>query len=252
MLKCRRKICINDKDLKLIEYLYLNKIAKPNQINRDVLGVVSKTNVNRRLKRLFDNRLIEKHSIVVNSFPILAYSLSQQGFNKFILNSGKNSLVKQYKSNSILHDLNLVDIQNRFLSFKGVKSYYTENLLRSKSDLSRTIYSDILDGVNCDAVIEIITTLGSELVPVEYEINLKYAQRYNNLFLDYYLNQKIKAVFYIIQNEEILNKIEKIAKENGKNFSPKLYFTTFKKFMDANQNVIFSNINEKQIILKKI
>ena len=139
MTKKQIKVVLSPTDHGLFNYLFLHKIAKPQQINRDVLGTVSKTSLYRRLRRLQKGGYIESVSHYPSRRPIQLFSLANKGIRTYIGNDNSDHLRMQFRSNSIIHDAQLVDIKFKFTQFKMVKEYLTENEIRSNAERAQTM-----------------------------------------------------------------------------------------------------------------
>ncbi|MBF0299780.1 MAG: hypothetical protein HQK51_13730 [Oligoflexia bacterium] len=250
MYKTNRELTLDQRDMDLFEYLFSNKVALLHQINRDVFGNIPRVSMYRRLKRLDQNGFLAKQVFMLNSKPYQAISLSFNGFKKYLPKSEKGELRTQIHSDSITHDVQLLDIQNRFKRFEMVKEYFTENQIRSNADYGRIILRDILEEINCDGVVKIKYPKFESYVPIEYELSQKSGKRYADYLMEYYLNPKIFIVLYIAGSEELQKKLLAISKRVGEKFEPKIFFTTYDKFMADSETVTSTNHGGHQMILK--
>ncbi|MBF0362732.1 MAG: hypothetical protein HQK49_17065 [Oligoflexia bacterium] len=250
MYQKNKKNILNDKDRNLLEYLFMNKVALPKQINRDVFGKLSMPNVYRRLYRLTNAQFILHHYFTWNGDPYRAFSLTPQGFKTCVKGDDVSHIRKQLRSENVIHDIQLVDIQERFNRLTMVLEYHTENYLRSNCDHARIVLKEYLNNINSDALLKIKFSQSEHYVPLEYEREQKVAKRYENLFLDYYLNSKVPAVLYIAENEKVLKKMVEVATNVSSGFPPKIFFIPYDKLMANDQSVTFINHLGHQMQLK--
>ncbi|MBF0300313.1 MAG: hypothetical protein HQK51_16455 [Oligoflexia bacterium] len=144
----------------------MNKVALPNQINRDVFENLSMPNVYRRLQRLTDEQLVLHHYFTWERKPFRAFSLTPQGFKTFVGGDDANHIRKQLRSENVIHDVQLVDIQNRFKKLSMVLEYYPENYLRSNCDHARIVLKENLHNINSDALLKIRFSKDDHYVPL--------------------------------------------------------------------------------------
>lgn len=240
-------IHIRDIDQKLFNYLFLNKVATSEQIKRDIFESISHQAIYKRL-----NKLMKFGYITANYHKELngrlVYSLTTKTFNQYIDGKSYLSKTKQLLSNSILHDLDLVDIRCKLKRFKQVKDYYTENLLKSGlSSLDAKTLEDF-KGFQFDAIININRGSQIFLLPLEYERSLKFAARYLEYFKKLYARPEISAILYIGHNQKMLHKIQSYEKSMVQNAWPKVFYISLSDLLDHN-TVSFQNIKNEKITL---
>lgn len=246
--KKRSGIQIRDIEKKLFSYLFLNKVATSNQIQRDIYPNISHQALYKRL-----NLLIESSYLTANYHKELCgrlvYSLTKKSFEDFVIGKSSKEFREQLKSNSILHDLDLVDIRSKFKGFKMVDGYYTENLIRSGVELGNNESIKEFKNFNFDAIIKINKVDKNHILALEYERSIKYASRYQEYFKKVYSRQEISAILYICGNQKTLDKIQSLEKAMIQNHWPKVFYTSLNDIL-KNTAATFINLKNEKITLE--
>lgn len=241
-------IQIRDVEKKLFSYLFLNKVSISTQIQRDVFSDISHQALYKRL-----NLLIESGFLTANYHKELkgrlVYSLTKKSFAEFVTGDSSNDLRQQLQSNSILHDLDLVDIRSKLKTFKMVESYYSENLIRSGISLVENEALKEFKSFNFDAVVKINKDGKNHLLALEYERTLKFSTRYQDYFKKVYSRPDVSAILYICQNKKTQDKIQKLEKAMIQNHWPKVFYTSLNGIL-ANTTATFLNLKNEKITLE--
>jgi hypothetical protein len=244
-------ICLQDIDKKLFSYLYENKVALGEQINRDIYHYDRANSLNFRLRKLSGIGLIE-----IYRSPYLRtknlFSLTTKGFKEFI--APESEIRTELRSSKVLHDIDLVDIRNHFNHIAQLKTYYTENLLLSGTTFLNQDSLMNFETMRPDAVVELSFPSATYFVAIEYEAALKYHARYReNLFKKYYGEKGVPAILYICKTPEILARVSayerKFLTEDLGQEKAKFYYTTSDQLNQ--EKIIFENIQSKKLTLDK-
>lgn len=172
----------------------------------------------------------------------LAYSLTSKGMR--VVTSNIKNLIdgKRFKSNSINHDLKLVNVRNKFLSLATVKGYTTENQLQTYSSFNTEDDFSILRDMRVDAVIDIQDHGKPRLsLPIELEISVKSVSEYQKKIREIYYHKTIKYLFYVCNNKESERKIKKLELDFAKERTKKIFYITYDDFLSSKESVTFNN-----------
>ncbi len=149
---------------------------------------------------------------------------------------------KRFKSNSINHDLKLVNVRNKFLSLTTVKGYTTENQLQTYSSFNTEDDFSILRDMRVDAVIDIQDHGKPRLsLPIELEISVKSVSEYQKKIREIYYHKTIKYLFYVCNNKESERKIKKLELDFTKERTKKVFYITYDELLSSKESVTFSN-----------
>lgn len=246
--KKRIGIQIRDIEKKLFSYLFLNKVATSVQIQRDIFFKISHQALYKRL-----NLLIESGFLTANYHKELngrlVYSLTKKSFEEFVIGKTSNEFRQQLQSNSVLHDLDLVDIRSKLKTFKMVDSYYSENLIKSGIDLTESDALKEFKNFNFDAILKIKKDDKTHLLALEYERSLKFSSRYQDYFKKVYSRPEVSAILYICESQKALGKIQNFEKVMIKNHWPKVFYTSLNGIL-AKTPVTFINLKNEKITLE--
>jgi hypothetical protein len=192
-------------DLKLLHYLHSVKVSTYLRIKRDIYPDYHIGSVCNRIYRLEDNRLVKGscNRSIANGERVL--SLTERGFKGFVADGTERRT--ELTSDSVEHDLGLVDLRFCIRSLRKVICYHTENEMQTwrqhhDAELQR------ISKLNSDAVIAIHYSSGKLLIPIEYESTMKSPSRYKDIVRKYYGSSDVVIAAYFCKNQEILNRIK--------------------------------------------
>lgn len=229
------------KDIELFRYLHALKVAKISQIQRDLRYDSVKT-LYSRVSQLdaagyletYMHRRLGKQKLV---------SLAPKGFKEYF--STEDALRCELKSKSVMHDVTLVDIKNRFSQSEKIDVYHTENTLQTWLKFKRESETKPFVEHRCDAMVGVKVSTGLLFLAVEYEASEKAHHRYDNLFFKYYNDEEIPAVIYICESNERMKVLKEIERRGFGNIKPKVFYTTLERFMTSSELSFYAHNGDK-------
>lgn len=244
------RLILTRRDIEFFKYLHAVKVVTIKQANRDIFKRHHKTcylRLRKFLKRKFITA-INTDWKVDRSFTL---SLTNKGMK--IVNSSMKDLVdgKRFKSNSINHDLKLVDIRKIISDKKMVQEYYTENQIQTYSLFNSDDELSRFKRMRVDAVLGIQSS-GKEKVyiPLEYEISVKSISEYQKKMREIYFYKDLKYLFYVCQDTSSMNKIKRIEMEFAQNQRKKVLYTTYDELITQTKVVTFINQDNQSFKLE--
>lgn len=203
------------------------------------------------MSKLCRSGFIEKKSIFLNNSNQTYFEISPKGIDFIKHQLGGDVAFKNYKSDSLIHDLHLVDISNVFQSFSCVSNVFYESEIRSYSHESLDDELSSFLALRSDRVLELKVT-GSEgvLVALEYERTLKRFHRLVQKLKDYYLHEDIPAVFYICENKKNIKELIKADEKACDGERSKVYFCELEDVKRSHERVAFINKENKKMVFK--
>jgi hypothetical protein len=219
------------------------------QINRDIFKRDHST-CYKRIKKFTDLKLI---SFVPIDFTIdhsFSYTLTKKGMR--IVTSNHKGIIdgKRFKSNSINHDLKLVNVKNMFSQFKMVKSYVTENQIQTYKSYTIDEELKLFKELQIDALANIQDQGKPRIsVPIELEISTKSRTEYENKIRDIYYHKGIKFFFYICEDKITEDKIKKVEHGICPNGEKKIFYLSYEMLLSSVGSVKFMNQNNQTITL---
>lgn len=241
-------IRIREIEKKLFSYLFINKVATSLHLQRDIYPEISHQALYKRLNQLIKEGFLEAdYHRELNGR--LVYSLATKSLNDFLFAKSSKEFRRQLKSNSILHDLDLLDIRARLKEKASVKAYYSENLVQSGVELIDSDSIKSLKSFNFDAILKLQKSTGAFFIPVEYERTLKFSSRYRAYFKKIYASPNIEALFFIGKDEKLIQKIRSLEKSVLGSCLPKIFYSTLDQITNRDDSVSFVNQNKEHITL---
>lgn len=220
------------------------------QISTECFPSVSRQNVARRLVKLTRYGFLERRivcSVETGDFP--AYAIAPKAL-EVVRARYPFSIVKEYcKSDSVEHDVELVNVRNRLRSFRSVVGYYTENMLQACEDFSGTDVFAAFKKQNTDAAVEIRKNGKVTVVGLEFERSEKSFERYVRKLRGYYLDSRTAVILYVCRSiaiQKVLKRAE--ASVMGRN-RPRCFFVLLGDVLQTNEKCIFTNLNGDTITL---
>lgn len=228
MDKKNKKFHIRKKDIDFFFYLHSLKVANTDQIQRDAYPEEKKWMLYKRLQFFQREGLVLGYTYSDVGQKKL-YSLTRKGFLKHLPSSEVKR--NELKSDSVQHDLGLVDIRHAMMKLNKVSSYQAENTLQTWPITSLGEKYEPFVRCNSDAVVEVSVKEKPYMFALEYELSLKNELRYREIVSKYYMESNIPMVLYVIEESHDLDKIQSIEREADKDKKAKFFYTTFKQLV---------------------
>jgi hypothetical protein len=145
--------------------------------------------------------------------------------------SADGELRRELRSDSVLHDLDLVDVAYHLKRSGKVRAYYPENLIASgfftggghgAAGLNLRPFAE----VNSDAAVDMTFNAGTYVFAVEYEASLKAKLRYKALFDAYLAATGVPIVLYVCRDGELLARLLAYETEFAADSVAKFFYAT--------------------------
>ena len=243
--KKNQGIRITQRDEVFFKYLYSSRIASIKQIKRDIFPDCSREVMGRRINKLVRAKFITV--VALGKMKIFkGYSITEKTFSSFIIPCYEEMNRKQWKSDSPLHDMELVDIRYFLLKKKFVKKYVPENLLQAGVGISCDIKPLVKHHPDGIVKVEIDKTIYTFCL--EYDAHEKSHLRYEDIFNRYYLDKSVTAVFFITREKSLLQTLVSLERRLFTKMTPKFYYCTLDDLLSGRDEIIL--INQKKRRLK--
>lgn len=209
-----RGIYIDERDLQLLRYLFTVKVATYQQIHRDIYPSISFDRTGQRIRALEDNGLVEiaRSRLILGSKRTV--SLRKRSFETLIRNGDEKR--KEFKSDSIIHDIGLGDLRHSLRTRPKVVAYRTENEIQTWGGDERKL--------NSDAIATIALAKRNINVPIEYERTQKGKYRYEPLVKKYYSASDFPILFFITEEKHTIDLVQEIEKKFFDWEKPKIFY----------------------------
>lgn len=240
--KVNCKTVLTDRDTKVFNFLFEQKIASQDDIFTNFFANTSKKACIIRMQKLVRSKHLKKEGISNNGRLNIIYSLTDKSFSKIRESLILNGVQTKFKSDSYLHDLELTKFRLILEKFQMIESYYSENYLQCCYLGENTKNLVPYRSINSDAALKVKVNNGHFFVSLEYERSIKNRNRYAQKFLDYYLNSSITAVLYLCANKKVQNAITTIDKEVCQKYKPKIFTLNVESLPSKVENLPFTNL----------
>jgi len=248
----KSSIKITERDIQIFRFLHACKVASRKQIAK-IFFSGSRVATQARLSKLMRKKLIlkvDRKSWLDNSD---LYGLSKNGFlsmkNELENEIGGALLSPRFKSDSIDHDLDLVEIRYHLESHEFTENFWMENQISSYPMFEKSEYIDFKTK-RFDAVIEFINKKGNEYIaPLNYERSVKHSSRYIDFFEKLYLDRHIPVLFVVCVNKLVTQAIQKIELSVSRGQDEKVYYLSLDSLLSSKDELIFKGKDSGQITL---
>lgn len=249
-MKRPKKLMLTDRDFLTFYYLFSYKVMTTKQVWKyPFKGKANINNVRKRIKRYLDHDLIKARAIVFEGVMQRIFSLTPKGLQELKDHRGLELHRNQLESNSIIHDLNLVEIGERLKGHSEVINYFTENEIQCLyEDDSEHEWPKIL---NSDGFLELKRGHTIFNIAVEYEHSSNSKAKYRCLVEDYYYPDQINIVLFLYRKDWIKKAILQKENEDYSNCIPRFYFLKIGSDNIDLERVIFENRKAQKLTFNK-
>lgn len=249
--RMKRKWKITERDCDLLMYLHAHKIATARQIGRDLFKC-HRANVNRRLRKLVAMKLVTRlrHLNSVDSSDL--FQLNAHAINFMISSLELHFMVKRFLSNSIDHDLMLIEIKSALLKRSIVKKFITENQLQTLPEYKEDDELERLIKLNPDGVIKLEKPNAKPIyLALEYEIHSKSQNRYHDKFGEQEYHTKGLPTLYVCSSKRVLSALHKVDKSR-KTSENQRYYLLLENLLMSDADVTFESLAGKKLPLYSV
>lgn len=244
------KIIIQQRDIQILKFVFACRVVSYDQIIRRHFPTTNEALARRRIRGLAKcgylqisiNYINGKSLRVVQPLPAIWSVIGEKW--PFGID------VPHFKSKSPEHDVRAAEVFMKFEKLKCFRSYFTENLLQSSSDLAEDPRFSDLVKIQADGALSLEDTKGNlRVYGIEYELSKKSPDGYKQKLTDYFLAKGIDGVFYISPMQEVQTLLTRIESDIGHNRRPLVWFKAEDTSQEASQKIILKNREGKIIEL---
>lgn len=219
------RIAIQERDRKVLKYVFENRVATVKQIKRLAFENSRKNVVYQRLHELRMIGMLYRTIFERYNNVYIQLEPTPKGF-ECIRNLWAFEVDRpHYKSESPQHDIRLGDLRFEFERLKCFDSFLPENLLSSSTELQKDHELATLCEMNPDAALFIEELNGlRKMYAVEFEMSKKSPDRYHRKLLGYYTRHVVDGVLYFCSEQQVLNAVARADIETRGSRDPKVYF----------------------------
>lgn len=242
-------LLITHRDVLLFEYLHACKVATTKQINRDVFKTAHAT-CYQRLKKYEERKFLRVVPTDRSLDQSFAYEVTTKG--EKIIKANLRDLISgdRFRSNSVAHDLSLVDIRNILMNKNWVSEYFTENQIQTYKDFRSEKHLQGFQKLQVDAGMKLQKDgVAPIFVGLEFESSAKALSRYRDKISDFYYRGP-PFLIYICEDKVLENKIKKVEADYIKDNTPNIFYLTLKELFENKESVTFARQDGKFLTLE--
>ncbi len=241
---------VTPRDIAIFQYLYENRVATVQQINRDVFGYKAKSVVCKRLDKLNNGGWIKRGFALFGSRTRHTYSITEETFQRIIKNDVFDYTYTQIQSDSKTHDITLVDIKHSLTQLKTVTDYKTENIVLQNKKSDAMSYVNLSYHIRSDALMTVTLNQNSDFVfPIEYESINKKEKRYASKAAQYYAAAEYNIVLYIYSDPQIYKNLTQAEQSIVQDEQYRFYFCKTNDVINHSGSVTFTNQKGETIMI---
>lgn len=243
------KIIITQRDVQFFEYLHACKVATTKQINRDIFKS-SHATCYQRIKKYLDRKFLKVVPTDRSLDQSFAFEVTTKG--EKIIKANLRDLISgdRFRSNSVTHDLNLVDIRNILMRKKVVKEYYTDNQIQTYKNFRTEKHLVPAQELQLDAMLKLHKgDLNPIWVGLEFESSAKAISRYQEKIRRFYYSGP-PFLLYICEDRSIENKVKKVESIYIKDKTPKIFYLTLRELLESKESVTFTRQDGQSLCLE--
>ncbi len=236
------RLILGQRDVNCFSFLHTNKAATAKQIHRAIFAK-DYSNFCKKMRKYEEIKLVNRLTGAKDFDLSGVYELTKKGFNVVRANPKGVIAHNRFKSNSILHDLYLVEIRHILKSRALVMSYLTENQIQTNADFDTEKSLVDFKRLHCDAFMVIKNARsGSQIkVALEFELSDKSMKDYRKKLTDYYSAGGIAAVLCICKDKQTENRIKRSELEVYKGNVSRVHYLQYEMLQNRGPLVTFES-----------
>jgi hypothetical protein len=241
---------ITDRDKQLFSHIFENRVMSLTQLHHQIFTGRSFTVAARRIGELclcgyLDRKFIEGAAYRARS----VYQITDSAFQEMAPGYPHKITAELIKSDSVKHDLALVDLRNRLQRLKSVSAYFTENMLQACSEFSEHEETRPFVVNNSDASVELSRQGKTFLVGLEFENSEKALDRYIRKLVSYYSDPRTSVILYVCENPKIRNTVAKAEAEVAGSRSLRCHYALLPEVLKSDSDCTFQDLKGGRIVL---
>lgn len=244
-----KRLFVAERDVRVFRYLFNYKVMTVEQIWKYPYKKETViTNVRGRLRRLEIAKYVSANATFMSGKMLKTYSLRPKGL-KELLRSGEFELVRnQLGSNSIIHDLTLVEIGEAIKRSNITGEYLTENEIQCIYGSEDYQKRDLVN-IRSDATSEVFGKDTTYDFAIEYEHSENSKKKYQKLVRDYYWSSQVDGIFFFYNKDWIRKTIEHFEEQDFQKRQSKFYFFDVRNGFSDKDKITFESREKSTITI---
>lgn len=235
-------LVITERDRAILGEIFENRVMYREQLSDSHFRGLPRQRASRRLCKLEKSGYLERRYVYgPHESAHAAYSVTPKAL-RAIANSYLHKITREFtKSDSVAHDLVLVEVRRRLERLKLVTRYYTENMLQACAEFSENEALWPFVQNNTDAALEVTRQGKKTLVALEFENSEKAQERYTRKLVSYYSDARTPAVFYVCGSARIRAAVAQAEAVVGGKGSARCFYALLSDVLRESQSCTFTD-----------
>ncbi len=246
----QKRIVLVERDKQLFVRIFENRVMSAAQIEAEFFSGVARQTFSARLLKLVYYGFLERKVVAsheAGDYP--AYSITPRAL-EIVKARYPFRIVKEFcKSDSVEHDVELVNVRNRLRALRSVAAYYTENMLQACEDFSGADTLAAFRKQNTDVALEVRKSGKISVVGLEFERSEKIFDRYTKKLFSYYSDSRTAVVLYVCRSLAIQRVITRAEESIMGSNRPRCFYALLEDVLQPNEKCTFKNLKGDTITL---
>lgn len=243
-------VVIMDRDRDVFSKIFENRVMSISQVHQMIFSGRSRTVAPRRLSELAHNGFLQRRYIESEKRRGRSVFQTTPNALKEIADFYRYAITSELcKSDSVRHDLALVDLRFRLERLTSVTDYFTENMLQACGKFTELEETRPFVQVNSDAAIEVTRKGEKFLVGLEFENSEKTKERYVRKLVSYYSDGRTPIILYVCENARIRAAIAQAEAEVIGKRPLRCHYSLLSDVLAGSGECTFEDLNGANIVL---
>lgn len=243
---------LQQRDVELIRFVYAHRVVSYSQIWQKFFANRTIGTISPRLRKLTRDGFLKSAMMPIrNNYTERYFMPSEKSYEVVRHHWGFEIDMPHYKSESIAHDMCLVDLAFRMEKLTQYSKLLPENILQSSSALSQDTFLGDLSRAQSDGALYVTGKSGRVILfALELELSTKNVERYKSKLSAYYLAKGIRGVLYVCADQTIMSLLTKADEEIRTDRDSILHFTLLADALADCDKITFRNAKSGSFDLK--
>ncbi|MGE3263359.1 MAG: replication-relaxation family protein [Bacteriovoracia bacterium] len=239
-----------ERDRLLFTRIFENRVMSAAQIETEFFSSVARQTFAARLLKLTRYGFLDRKVVSpLDAKSYAVYSITPKAL-AVVKARYPFRIVKDYcKSDSVEHDVELVNVRNRLRALRSVAAHYTENMLQACEDFTNTDSLAAFKKQNTDAALAIRKNGKITVVGLEFERSEKAFGRYTKKLFSYYADSSTAVVFYVCRSLAIQRVVARAEASIMGSNRPRCFYALLENVLKQSEKCTFKNLKGDTITL---
>jgi len=235
---------IQSRDTKIMRHLFRHRVMTYEQISRKFFSRKHGATTRNRLRKLVQHGFLRVFGVGVDGDLIRCYGLTEKAWPHIEHGWGVEIDKPHFRSESVVHDIGLAGVVQKFEGLSLFENFLSENVLQSSSALQMDPIFGAAVTLQSDGVLVAKDGAGGTVnYAIEYEVSKKAPDRYVRKLGGYYQASGIDGVLYVCGGQEIADAIARADRKARTGADSIVYFASENSVLKSENRIIFKGVD---------